>query len=163
MGLLGQKVNSSYVELHTSRGMQTELHKLFMRLTVIASDMLVLFPAIFQFCNKNYLTPVTLLAYPGLILIDHGHFQYNNISLGLFLAAVAFILRGKHLLGSAFFVCALNYKQMELYHALPFFFYLLGTCFGMRTYCAKISQLIKLGLTVILSFGVIWAKQQMDI
>jgi len=156
LGLVGQKLNTSYVELHTSRGMQTELHKLFMRVTVIASDVLVLFPAIFLFSNKHYLTPVTLLAYPGLILIDHGHFQYNNISLGLFLAAVAFILRGRQLLGSVAFVCALNYKQMELYHALPFFFYLLAHCARMRSYGSKISELVKIGLTVILSFGLIW-------
>jgi alpha-1,3-glucosyltransferase len=31
--------------------------------------------------------------YPGLILIDHGHFQYNGISLGLFVMAVAFTTR----------------------------------------------------------------------
>eukprot|EP00092_Neocalanus_flemingeri_P031405 GFUD01034110.1.p1 GENE.GFUD01034110.1~~GFUD01034110.1.p1 ORF type:complete len:499 (+),score=59.72 GFUD01034110.1:39-1535(+) len=156
VGLVGKQLNSSYVELHTSRGMQTELHKLFMRLTVIVGDLVVLFPAVFMFSNKNYLTPVTLMAYPGLILIDHGHFQYNNISLGLFLAAVAFILRGRDLIASVLFVCALNYKQMELYHALPFFFYLLASCAQKRTYAAKISKLIKIGLIVVISFCVIW-------
>jgi len=157
MGMVGNQINSSYVELHNSRGIQTHLHKLFMRLTVITSDILILFPAVFLFSNKNYLTPVTLLAYPGLVLIDHGHFQYNNISLGLFLAAVALILRGRHLMGSILFVCALNYKQMELYHALPFFFYLLAICAGKRTYGAKLAQLIKIGLAVVLSFGLIWS------
>jgi len=157
LGLVGQKLNTSYTELHTSRGMQTVHHKLFMRLTVIACDLLVLFPAIFMFSNKHYLTPVTLLAYPGLVLIDHGHFQYNDVSLGLFLAAVGFILRGREIIASIFFVTALNYKQMELYHALPFFFYLLGNCAGQRTYGAKIAKLIKIGLAVMISFGVIWA------
>jgi len=156
MGVVGEKINSSYVELHKSRGIQTPLHKLFMRMTVIVSDILILFPAIFLFSNKNYFTPVILLAYPGLILIDHGHFQYNNISLGLFLAAVAFILRGRYLLGSFTFVCALNYKQMELYHALPFFFYLLGISVGRKSFGAKIFQLIKIGSVVILTFLAIW-------
>ena len=32
-------------------------------------------------------------------------------------------------IGSIAFSMALNYKQMELYHALPFFFYLLGKSF----------------------------------
>ena len=59
---------------------------------------------------------VTLLSYPGLIIIDHGHFQYNWI----------------------------NYKQMEIYHALPFFIHLLSVC----------SQQ---GVTVIVTFAVIWA------
>ena len=31
--------------------------------------------------------------YPGLILIDHGHFQYNNISLGLFIIATSLVSR----------------------------------------------------------------------
>jgi alpha-1,3-glucosyltransferase len=65
----------------------------------------------------------------GLILIDHGHFQYNGISLGLMVFAVACLIRDKDCLGSILFIMALSYKQMELYHALPFFFYLLGKCF----------------------------------
>jgi alpha-1,3-glucosyltransferase len=40
--------------------------------------------------------------------------------------AVVCLIRDKDCLGSVFFVMALSYKQMELYHALPFFFYLLG-------------------------------------
>ena len=31
----------------------------------------------------------------GLILIDHGHFQYNGISLGLMVFAVTSIMRDK--------------------------------------------------------------------
>lgn len=41
---------------------------------------------------------------------------------------VVWICRGFHLWGSICFSLALNYKQMELYHALPFFCYLLGWC-----------------------------------
>ena len=36
----------------------------------------------------------------GLILIDHGHFQYNGISLGLMVFAVAIIMRDKVILNS---------------------------------------------------------------
>ena len=53
-----------------------------------------------------------MLAYPGLILIDHGHFQYNGISLGLMLFAVTALFSGRDCLGSALFVAALNYKQV---------------------------------------------------
>jgi alpha-1,3-glucosyltransferase len=72
------------------------------------------------------------IRFPGLILIDNGHFQYNNISLGLFILASAFVLKGRELLASICFVLALSYKQMELYHALPFFFYLLGNCLKLQ-------------------------------
>jgi alpha-1,3-glucosyltransferase len=67
--------------------------------------------------------------YPGQILIDNGHFQYNNVSLGLAAMAIAALLKDERILGAIFFVFALNYKQMELYHAVPFFCYLLSNCF----------------------------------
>ena len=53
-------------------------------------------------------------------------FRYNAISLGLALWGVIGLAYDHDLLGSIAFTLALNYKQMELYHALPFFFYLLG-------------------------------------
>ena len=157
MGGAAAAVNSSWVELHASRGTETSHHKLLMRLSVVAADILVFIPAAFMFSSPSQRTVVTLLSYPGLIIIDHGHFQYNGISLGLALAAVALLTRGRHLLGAALFVAALNYKQMELYHALPFFFYLLGVCRQQRTVTQKLVKLVTIGVTVIVTFALIWA------
>lgn len=67
-----------------------------------------------------------LLISPSLILIDHGHFQYNSISLGLAIWAVIAALTRHNLSCCVLFSLALNYKQMELYHAFPFFCFLLG-------------------------------------
>lgn len=39
---------------------------------------------------------------------------------------MALVLRDEDLLGSFFFCLSLNYKQMSLYYAPTFFFYLLG-------------------------------------
>merc|ERR1719341_1597466 len=97
-----------------------------------------------------------MLSLPPLILIDHGHFQYNSASLGLFLMAVAALMRGRDLTGSSLFVLALNYKQMELYHALPFFFYLLGLCWRQPTITSRITKLLAIGATVICTFALIW-------
>lgn len=91
--------------------------------------------------------------YPALILIDNGHFQYNNVSLGFFVAAVACILGNRDVVGSVLFSLALNYKQMELYHALPFFFYLLAKCFKERS----ATKLVAIGTSVIVTFALIWA------
>lgn len=52
--------------------------------------------------------------------------RYNGVSLGLFILAVAFMDQRHTLLSSVAFCLALNYKQMELYHSFPFFFYILG-------------------------------------
>ena len=127
-------------------------------------DILIFVPAIAIFSRNRQVSTelklVTLtlfLTYPGLILIDHGHFQYNNISLGLFIWAVAFILSGQELLGSMMFVLALSYKQMELYHALPFFFYLLGICVKREvSWFSTFFKLFKIGSVVILTFGLVW-------
>ena len=70
-------------------------------------------------------------------MIDNGHFQYNNVSLGLFTLAVALLLKNQELKGSMAFVLALSYKQMELYHALPFFFFLLGLQVKKRSFFGK--------------------------
>lgn len=67
---------------------------------------------------------LTLLQ-PALILIDHSHFQYNCISLGFALWGIVAVVTQHDILGSIAFTLALNYKQMELYHAVPFFCFLL--------------------------------------
>ena len=108
-----------------------------------------------------------VLINPTLILIDHGHFQYNSLSLGLAQLAIGCILTAanggnkRQLLlyasAAALFVMALNYKQMELYHALPFFFYLLGVCLKQDSIAKSLLKLAAIGATVVVSFLVIWA------
>lgn len=54
---------------------------------------------------------------------------YNSVSLGFAFWGVLCLSYDLDLLGSIAFCLAINYKQMELYHSLPFFCYLLGKCF----------------------------------
>lgn len=142
LGKFAGFIDPAYVELHKSRGISTEEHKMFMRWTVIVADLLIYIPAVILACNAVFynllnqstqkvhlLYLIVALMYPGQILIDNGHFQYNNISLGLTAMAIAALLKDERILGAIFFVFALNYKQMELYHAVPFFCYLLSNCF----------------------------------
>lgn len=145
VGHAAKRVNASYVELYTSRGISTDQHKNFMRLTVIVADVLIYIPALVIACKVIFEKILKMnvqksqgfffvflsiaLFYPGQILIDNGHFQYNNISLGLTVFAIVAILTNRRILGAIFFVLALNYKQMELYHAMPFFCYLLANSF----------------------------------
>lgn len=145
VGHFARRVNESFVELHKSRGITTDQHKNFMRQTVLVADAFIYIPALLLACNVIYEKVLRMnvqksegflftfmavaVLYPGQILIDNGHFQYNNISLGFMVFAVVAILMHRRILGAVFFVLALNYKQMELYHAMPFFCYLLANCF----------------------------------
>lgn len=104
------------------------------------------------------LAVILALLYPGIILIDHGHFQYNCVSLAFFVYSLTFLLNNHDLFSSFFFCLALNYKQMELYHALPFFLYLLSTCVPKPGYSAYsgLLKLAEIGVTVIVTFLLIW-------
>ncbi|XP_023769325.1 probable dolichyl pyrophosphate Man9GlcNAc2 alpha-1,3-glucosyltransferase isoform X1 [Lactuca sativa] len=94
-----------------------------------------------------------ILLNPCLILIDHGHFQYNCISLGLTIGAVAALLCDKDLVASFFFTLALNHKQMSAYFAPAFFSYLLGKSLRCKN---PVLEVVKLGIVVIGTFALIW-------
>lgn len=153
------------VSLFNSRGYESYIGKLLMRWTVVSSDALIFFPAVFYFMKVYYSSkPVQqkshsvwhiamVLLNPCLILIDHGHFQYNCISLGLAVAAVSAILSDRDLVGSMLFTLALNHKQMSAYFAPAFFSYLFGKCLRHRNPFLEIS---KLGLVVLGTMTVIW-------
>ena len=88
--------------------------------------------------KKKHLPQLSLafliLTHPCMLLIDYGHFQYNLVMLGLAIWALVFIFRGQIYLGAVFFCLSLCFKQMALYHALPFFFFLLGKSFLARKF-----------------------------
>ena len=134
-----------------------------MRNSVLLAEIFILIPAILYFCRnlqsskERQILLAAFLLYPGQILIDHGHFQYNNISLGLFILAVGCLLKDCILTGSVAFVFALSYKQMELYHSLPFFSYLLGLCLrSEKSWTSGLTKLVKIGTSVLLTFIALW-------
>ncbi|KNC34251.1 putative dolichyl pyrophosphate Man9GlcNAc2 alpha-1,3-glucosyltransferase [Lucilia cuprina] len=142
VGIIANRINSSYVRLFDSRGLESVEHKSFMRLTVLVADLFIYIPAcvivltsLNSYISSENLLPtfVLLVLYPGQVLIDNGHFQYNNISLGLFMYSVACIIQNRHNWASFFFTLSINYKQMELYHALPIFVYLLKSSFSQKS------------------------------
>lgn len=76
------------------------------------------------------------------------------------LIAYIFIARDQDLFGACAYTLALNYKQMELYHSLPFFCYLLGK--SLRS-VRPLLRIIALGLVVIVTFGLCWLPFLFDI
>jgi len=192
------------VELHTSRGIETPQAKLFMRLSVIVCDVVLYIPALvlcimaFYHNNSNSTTEtdssstttvsrtreITILSVislalmsPSVTIIDHGHFQYNNVSLGLAAMAIYMLLK-RHVYGASIMYClAISYKQMALYYAMPIFFYILGLVwFGNKNsnkntsktvvvatstgivskFFNGIVKIMKIGIVVIVTMAVCW-------
>ncbi|XP_012998278.1 dolichyl pyrophosphate Man9GlcNAc2 alpha-1,3-glucosyltransferase isoform X2 [Cavia porcellus] len=161
---VAERIEPAWVALYTSRGHESAAHKLFMRATVFIADLMIYIPAVVLYCcclkeistKKKAASALCILLYPGLILIDHGHFQYNCVSLGLALWGVLGVSRDWDLLGSLAFCLALNYKQMELYHSLPFFCFLLGKCFQKGLKGKGLGSLLRLACTVVASCALCW-------
>ncbi|KAF8821420.1 ALG6, ALG8 glycosyltransferase family protein [Cardiosporidium cionae] len=122
----------------SSRGYETASHKYFMRWTVILSDLLFMFSgaAYYWFFIYPKVESIQwmsqtrffllLLSCPVFVLVDHGHFQYNCVALGLFLWAICFMAKRQPLAASVAFMLSLLFKQTMLYYAPSFFFILLG-------------------------------------
>ena len=133
--------------LGASRGYETPSSKLFMRGITLALDLAFLFPAALA-CSAVFapagarrqrrLLLVALLFSPALLLVDHGHYQYNGMSLGLAAGAAAATASGHDVLGAVLYSLSLNHKQMGLYFAPAFFAHMLGRCLQRRGLGAKV-------------------------
>jgi alpha-1,3-glucosyltransferase len=173
-GMISKNVFPPLVELHSSRGHESLEGKSIMRWSVILCDLLVYFPAVYYMLRRTdviqqhlgsglnerrfilALLQFAILVTPALILVDHGHFQYNATCVGLTLLAASCIVNGKYVAGSIFFCLSLNFKQMALYYAPVFFFALLKTCYSPTSLMTAFIRLAKIGISVILTFAVLW-------
>ncbi|TKY85634.1 hypothetical protein EX895_005173 [Sporisorium graminicola] len=84
----------------TSRGNEDAATAIFMRATVVVGDLLFYLPAITLFVTHKLegrgrrtqaIALMSILLQPALILVDHGHFQYNSIMLGFSAACFALL------------------------------------------------------------------------
>ena len=202
-GMLAKSFYPSLVKLGDSRAFEEPGGKLFMRTSVILTDIITLIPAIIccvellskvdkgqaadsknskkrtniadatesakilveksdqsDTANKHQLSTFLLLlvclSCPAIVLVDHGHFQYNGVCIGLSLLGAISILKDQDVIGSILFCLALNFKQMALYYAPVFFFVLLRKCFDKLNWYQKCIHLIKVGSAVIFSFFALW-------
>jgi alpha-1,3-glucosyltransferase len=190
----GLAVLKDLVALDTSRGFENERGKTYMRFTALIMDLLVYFSAVWVLVprligadhtnhKKRIRLLIMALVQPAIVLIDHGHFQYNTVSLGLALWSFHFMTLHTNpftrnstaysfsgpIVGSVMFSLALNFKQMELYHAPAVFAYLLGRCFapnngqsaenGVQNSASikhVMTKFCALGITVLSTFALLW-------
>lgn len=121
---------------------------LFMRCTVIASDALLALGALWITTSptddppsrapaRPGVTPRALVLLlvvfsPGLLMIDHVHFQYNGAALGALLCALAAVSRGAPAVGAFFFSVLVHFKHVHVYAAPAVAAHLLAHRVGAR-------------------------------
>ncbi|EFN55143.1 hypothetical protein CHLNCDRAFT_23571, partial [Chlorella variabilis] len=137
---------------------------LFQRLTVIATEGVLLFAAwhatrqapeqgccpMPSLCLVRLAALFLVAANPGLLMVDHMHFQYNGMLLGLFVLSLLAAAEECYLLSALLFAVLLNMKHIFLY-ASPAFF-----CFLLRRYCSgprAVLRFLMLGAIVAAIFG----------
>ncbi|KFX89816.1 hypothetical protein V490_06797 [Pseudogymnoascus sp. VKM F-3557] len=162
-GKIGSYIDPKWFLLHTSRGLEDENLKVFMRATVVISEYLVYIPAAVIFVRRYSrlqgvqtwdasVALVAILLQPATILIDHVHFQYNTVMLGFVLACASSIVAGRYMWSCVFFVFALGFKQMALYYAPAIFAYLLGVCIFPNV---NISRFLGIALVTVAAFALL--------
>ena len=161
----GSLFKPSWFALYTSRGIEDQLLKVYMRATVILSEYLVYIPATIIFNRKlaqqqgvskweSSIALTAILMQPATILIDHAHFQYNTVMLGSVVASLSSLYSDRYMWACVFFVSSLCFKQMALYYAPITFAYLIGVCLVPKL---RIGRFMGITTVTILSFALMFA------
>lgn len=168
-GKIGIWINPEWFALKSSRGIETDGIKSFMRISVLISDLVIYVPAMMQL-TSNYggkklnlgrmhqiVVMALILCQPCLVLIDHGHFQYNSVMLGFFLHSVIELMNENYVFASVWFMACLLFKQMGLYYSPFVFFFILskmftpGTTWKQTLTLFNLPRFIFVGITVVLT------------
>lgn len=160
----GSAINPQWFTLFESRALDDPSLKIYMRATVFFSEYLTYIPALIIFLRRYSRTEkvnvwegsialVAILMQPGTMLVDHGHFQYNTVMLGLAVATMSSMLAGRHFWSCVFFVGALGFKQMALFYAPAIFAYLLGICVFPKV---NIVRLLSIASVTVASFAALY-------
>lgn len=102
-----------------------------------------------------HVVALSILLSPGLLIIDHIHFQYNGFLYGLLLLSLVLARRKSTLLlGGLLFAALLCFKHIYLYLAPAYFVYLLRAyCLGPSSvFDIRLENAVKLGLGVLTIF-----------
>ena len=184
MGKILEKYYPESVTFKKSIGYESAKFKIIMRLFVLISDFIFFHLSVNLFVyyvfiyDKNkrgkkpqimnyYIILFLILANPLMIIIDHGHFQFNNIMHGLFIISVLFLYSENFILAIIFLSLCVNFKQMGLYYAIVFPLYVIKNLFfeNKNNYNAIISLIyviiyIIITLIVNLIIYLPWLKAQ---
>jgi alpha-1,3-glucosyltransferase len=154
LGFFSRILEPASVALFDSRGYETESHRAFMRFSVIVSDFLTYFAGAYLVSRLHspkarFGTFLLLVFNPVAIWVDHAHFQYNTVAIGLLLIGVWATLSGKYLVGAMAFTASFLFKQTLMYFAPAFLGFMLGEALRLATWKETGIRVSLLGLAVI--------------
>lgn len=148
-------VDPTITDLHKGLNYKSPSVIIFQRLTVIASDTILIY-SIYKLTKnmdskKRLLIWVSVITSPGLLIVDHIHFQYNGFLLGLLLLSLSALQNGNDLIGGFIFASLLCFKHLFAVAGPVYFVYLLRHyCRG--EYFRGFSKLVTMGVVVVLVF-----------
>lgn len=126
-------VDPIIVDLHKGLNFNANSVIVFQRLSVIVSESVLIYGVYLlgRKCGfkQRVLMWVLVVWSPGLVIVDHVHFQYNGFLLGILLVSIAALEDGNDLLGGFVFAVLLCFKHLFAVAAPVYFVYLL------RHYC----------------------------
>ncbi|GAB7353515.1 hypothetical protein MBLNU459_g3960t2 [Dothideomycetes sp. NU459] len=135
----------------------------FQRTTVLVTE-LVLIYALHLYVkssppglrNSSHAAALSVLLSPGLLIIDHIHFQYNGFLYGILILSIVLARKQNGLLASGvLFAGLLCLKHIYLYLAPAYFVYLLRAyCLSPKSwYSIRFFNCVKLGIGIVGVFG----------
>ncbi|KAH0305581.1 dolichyl glycosyltransferase, partial [Aureobasidium melanogenum] len=135
----------------------------FQRATVILTELVLLYAlqlyvrgAPITAKKTSHAAAISIFLSPGLLIIDHIHFQYNGFMYGVLVLSIVLARRQSGLLASGItFAILLCFKHIYLYLAPAYFVFLLRVyCLDPRSWFRiRFAKCVKLGLGIGLVFG----------
>ena len=161
LGYWSRWFEPSSVALYTSRGYETETHRNFMRMTVIVSELFTYFIGAYLLSRlvpvkARFGTFLLLILNPVAIWVDHGHFQYNTVAVGLLFIAIWATISNRYILGAIAYTCSFLFKQTLMYFAPAFLAYMLGEALRLPTWRDTGIRVGVLGVTVLSTIGFVF-------
>ncbi|XP_057495940.1 probable dolichyl pyrophosphate Glc1Man9GlcNAc2 alpha-1,3-glucosyltransferase [Actinidia eriantha] len=155
LSLFAKLVDPTIVDLHDGLNYKSPSVIIFQRLTVMVSDMVLIY-GIYRLGRKlgsreRNLIWILVVWSPGLLIVDHMHFQYNGFLLGILLVSLSCLEEGRDLAGGFVFAVLLCFKHLFAVAGPVYFVYLL------RHYCRGgwvrgFGRLVAMGTVVVAVF-----------
>lgn len=127
----------------------------FQRASVVATELILLYALQFyvdstplQSKRAAHVAALSIILSPGLLIIDHIHFQYNGAMYGLLIWSLVLARCKSTLLSSGLvFAALLCFKHIYLYLAPAYFIFLL------RTYCLSAKSIFRINFFNCIKLG----------